>query len=104
MNLCREIDPNMSEPMIIQHLMSGINPEFKKELSRRESSMNTLKEFLKHVKIEQDLYETFEKSRNQSPETQHQPYFDLNRPAIPSLTAMDKQPAQSYYTKQDSRR
>jgi len=63
-NLCHEIDPNMSEPTIIQHLMSRINPEFKKELSRRESSMNTLKEFLKYVKIEQDLYETFEKSRN----------------------------------------
>jgi hypothetical protein len=103
-NLCREIDPNMSEPIIIQHLMSGINPEFKKELSRRESSMNTLKEFLKHVKIEQDLYETFEKTRNRSPETQQQPYFELNRPAIPSLTAMVQQSTQRYYTKQDGRR
>jgi hypothetical protein len=103
-NLCREVDPNMSEPIIIQHLMSGINPEFKKELSRRESSMNTLKEFLKYVKIEQDLYETFEKSRNQSPETQQQPYFESNRPAIPSLTAMVKQSTQNNYTKQNGRR
>jgi hypothetical protein len=103
-NLCREIDPNMSEPMIIQHLMSGINPEFKKELSRRESSMNTIKEFLKHVKIEQDLYETFEKTRNRSPETQQQPYFEINGPAIPSLTALINQSTQRYQTKQDSRR
>ncbi|CAF4711414.1 unnamed protein product, partial [Rotaria sp. Silwood2] len=61
-NLCREIDSNMSEQVIIQHLMSGINPEFKRQLSRRESCMNTLNEFLKHAKIEQDLYDTFEKS------------------------------------------
>jgi len=105
-NLCREIDSNMSDPIIIQHLMSGINPEFKKELSRRESSMNTLKEFLKHVKVEQDLYETFEKSRNVSLEQrqQQQPYFELNHPAIPSLTAMVKQSTQRYYTKPDDRR
>jgi hypothetical protein len=55
--------------------MSGINPEFKKELSGRESSMNTLKEFLKCVKIEQDLYDTFEKSRNLSLETQQKQFL-----------------------------
>lgn len=56
--------------------MSGINPDFRKELSRRESSMNTLNEFLKYVKIEQDLYDTFEKSRKLSIESQQQqPYF-----------------------------
>src|SRR2546430_34082 len=65
-NLCREIDPNMSDPIIIQYLMSGLNPEFKKELSRRELSMNTIMEFLKYAKIEQDLYDTFEKTYNSS--------------------------------------
>ena len=48
--LCREIDPNMPDAVIIQHLMSGINPEFRKELSRRESAMQILTEFLKHAK------------------------------------------------------
>jgi hypothetical protein len=104
-NLCREIDANMSDQMIIQHLMSGINPDFRKELSRHEAAMKTLKEFLKYVKIEQDLYDTFEKSRNLSLETQQQQsYFDFNQPTIPSLTAMIKQPAQNYRTKQDDRR
>ena len=57
--LCREIDPNMPDTVIIQHLMSGINPEFRRELSRRESAMQVLTEFLKHAKIEQDLHDTF---------------------------------------------
>ena len=57
--LCREIDPNMPDTVIIQHLMSGINPEFRRELSRRESAMQILTEFLKHAKIEQDLHDTF---------------------------------------------
>jgi membrane-bound lytic murein transglycosylase len=51
-NLCREIDPQMSNPTIIQYLISGLNPDFRKELSRRESAMNTLDEFLKYAKIE----------------------------------------------------
>ncbi|CAF4751811.1 unnamed protein product, partial [Rotaria sp. Silwood2] len=85
-NLCREIDPAMSEQIIIQHLMSGVNPDFKKELSRRESSMNTSNEFLKYVKIEQDLYDTFEKSRNVSLKSP-QPYYNHDRSSAPSLTA-----------------
>ena len=32
-NLCREINPNMSDSIIIQHLMSGLNPDFRKEMS-----------------------------------------------------------------------
>ncbi|CAF3320149.1 unnamed protein product [Rotaria socialis] len=38
-NLCKEIYPQMSELMMIKHLMSGIHPEFQKELSRRESTL-----------------------------------------------------------------
>jgi hypothetical protein len=49
----------MPDTVIIQHLMSGINPEFRRELSRRESAMQVLTEFLKHAKIEQDLHDTF---------------------------------------------
>jgi hypothetical protein len=93
----------MSEQIIIQHLMSGINPDFRKELSRRASSMNTLPEFLKYAKIEQDLCDTFEKSCNSS-RTPQQPYFD-NNSSTPSFTAMIDKPPQRYsYTAQDNRR
>ena len=87
LNLCREIDPAMSEQMIIQHLMSGVNSELKKELSRREAQMNTLDEFLKYAKVEQDLFDTFEKSCIQPTDPQ-QPYPDMNYPPRSSLTAM----------------
>ncbi|CAF1485173.1 unnamed protein product [Rotaria magnacalcarata] len=60
-NLYKEIDPTMSEQIMIKHLMSGINPDFQKEISGRESTMNTLNEFLKYAKIEQDLCDIFEK-------------------------------------------
>ncbi|CAF4188393.1 unnamed protein product, partial [Rotaria sordida] len=33
-NLCREIDPYMPDSLIIQHVMSGLNPNCRKELSR----------------------------------------------------------------------
>ena len=65
-NLCREIDPNMSDSIIIQHLMSRLNPDFRKEVSRYESCMKVLSEFLKHAKIEQDLCDTIEKPRRLS--------------------------------------
>ena len=55
--LCREIDPKMPETIIIQHLMKGINPEFRKELTRRQSSMTTLAEFLQLAKLEQDIHD-----------------------------------------------
>lgn len=80
----------MSEKVIIQHLMSGINPDFRKELSRRESSINTLNEFLKYAKVEQDLHDTF---RNLSVDPQ-QPCSNYNRPTISSLTATINQPKQ----------
>ncbi|CAF4146648.1 unnamed protein product, partial [Rotaria sordida] len=93
-NLCQEIDPNMSEKIIIQHLMSGINPNFRKELSRRESSINTLNEFLKYAKIEQDLHDKFVRLSFDS----QQRHFNYNHPSIPSLTATVNQPKQ-YYNK-----
>ena len=65
-NLCREIDPNMSDLIIIQHSMSGLNSDFRKEISRHESRMKILSEFLKIAKIEQDLYDTVEKHRRLS--------------------------------------
>ena len=83
--LCRDIDLNMSEKIIIHRLMSGLNPDFIKELSRHESSMNTLCEFLKHAKIEEDLYDTFEKSCHLSLHSQ-QTYFNYDRSAFSSLT------------------
>ena len=61
--LCKEIDPKMPDAIIIQHLMKGINPEFRKELTRRQSTISTLTEFLKHAKLEQDLHDTFTQSQ-----------------------------------------
>lgn len=57
--LCREVDQQMPDTVIIQHLMKGINPEFRKELTRRQTTITTLSEFLKLAKVEQDLHDTF---------------------------------------------
>ncbi|CAF1609988.1 unnamed protein product [Rotaria sp. Silwood1] len=92
-NLCREIDSNMSDSIIIRHLMSGINPDFKKEISRPESCMDVLNEFLKYAKIEQDLYDTFEKSNQLSIENK-QHNININYQQVPSFTAMINQPKQ----------
>ena len=35
-NFCREINLNMSDSIIIQHLMSGLNLDFRKEIFRHE--------------------------------------------------------------------
>ncbi|CAF4639166.1 unnamed protein product, partial [Rotaria sp. Silwood2] len=75
--------------------MSGINPDFQKELSRRRLSMNTLNEFLKYTKIEQDLYDTFEKFHRLSIDS-IKPNFAINHQQIPSLTNMIEPPKQQY--------
>lgn len=69
--LCREVDPKMPDTIIIQHLMKGINPEFRKELTRRQSTISTLQEFLKFAKLEQDLHDTFTQSQETA---QPEPY------------------------------
>ncbi|CAF2820007.1 unnamed protein product [Rotaria sp. Silwood2] len=93
-NLCWKIDSYMSEKIIIQHLMSRINPDLKKELSRRESSINTLNQFLKFAKNEQDLHDTFGSLSLDS----QQRHLNYNHSSIPSLTATINQPKQ-YYNK-----
>ena len=65
-NLSREIDPNTSDSIIIQYLRIRLNPDFREEISRHESCMKVLSRFLKHAKIEQDLYDTVEKLRQLS--------------------------------------
>ena len=67
--LCREVDLKMPNDVIIQHLMKGINPEIRKELTRLQSAMSTPSDFLKFAKLEQDLHDTF----TQSQETTIQP-------------------------------
>lgn len=84
-DLGREIDPQMSHPTIIRYLISGLTPDFQKELSRRESAMNTLNEFLKYAKIEQDLNDTFDKLGEIS--INQQPQFDFNRPLHTATTS-----------------
>lgn len=68
--LCREIEPEMSDSIIIRHLMNGINPHLQKELSRRQPTTLTLPNFLEYAKIEQDLYNTYDKFRKLSLESQ----------------------------------
>jgi len=102
-NLCQEIDSNMSEHHVIQHLMSGLNPKFKKELFRRESSIKTLNEFLKYAKLEQDLHDIYEKDYQSSSEST-QVYPLLDHTSTPSLTAMIKQSRQYYYQKKHTNR
>ncbi|CAF1151250.1 unnamed protein product [Rotaria sordida] len=75
--------------------MSETNPDFRTEISRHESCLNTLNEFLKYATIEQDLYDTFEKSRQLSIES-NQPNFAINCQPIPSLTTMIKQSKQHF--------
>ncbi|CAF4235885.1 unnamed protein product, partial [Rotaria sp. Silwood2] len=98
-NLCREIDPTMSDSTIIQHLMSGINPNFKKEISRHESCLHQLNEFLKYAKIEQDLSDTFEKSNQLSIEHMS-PNIIVNHQQVSPFTAMINRPKQYYNLKQ----
>lgn len=87
--LCQEIDPQMSDLTIIQHIQSGLNPKIRREISRRETAMNSLNEFLKYAKIEQDLYDTFAKLDDMSIELQ-QPQFDLSRlPKMDTVAAID---------------
>ena len=81
-NLCREIDSSISDSIIIQHLMNGINPDFRKEISRHESCTNLLNEFLKYAKTEQDLCDKFEKTRFLSLESQR-PAFAINHTTTP---------------------
>jgi hypothetical protein len=85
-NLCREVDPRMSDPTIIQYLLSGLNLNIRKELSRRESTMESLDEFLKYAKIEQDLNDTFDKFGEIATD-QQQPQFHLNYLSNSTTTA-----------------
>jgi len=84
-NLCREVDSRMSDLTIIQYVLSGLNTNVRKELSRRESAMHSLDEFLKYAKIEQDLNDTFDKLGEIS--IDQQPQFDFNRPLHTATTA-----------------
>ncbi|CAF1539566.1 unnamed protein product [Adineta ricciae] len=85
-NLCREVDSAMPDSTIIQYLLSGLDTNIRKELSCRESAMNSLTEFLKYAKIEQDLNDTFNQTTALSL-NQHQPYFVHHNELNPSFTA-----------------
>ncbi|CAF4018800.1 unnamed protein product [Rotaria magnacalcarata] len=103
-NLCKEVDPTMSDSIIIQHLMSGLNPNLRMELCRHAACIHTLHEFMKYAKIEQDLYDTFGKSRTSSPELTQRPYYELDNTTTPQVTTTIRQPRQQYKdTKQDGR-
>lgn len=71
LELCHDFAPDLPDRVVIHHLMSGLHPELKIELSRRASSLQTLDEFLKHAQIEQDLYDTYKAPHHVSLESQH---------------------------------
>ena len=101
-DLCRDSDSEMSDSTIIQHMMSGINPEFrKKKLSRHSSCMNFLTELLKQAKIEQDLYDTFTKTDQSITEIKAQisPYHLLN-PVV--ATTIKQSIKKQHYTQQNN--
>ncbi|CAF1068318.1 unnamed protein product [Adineta ricciae] len=75
--LCREVDPNMTDAIIIQHLMKGINPEFRKELTRRQTAIATLPEFLRIAKLEQDLHDVFTQSQEVMTQPEAYPMYHL---------------------------
>lgn len=85
-NLCREIDPEMSEHMIIQYLISGIDHRLKKAVSRHAPHMKNLNEFLTYAKIEQDLHETFGKNNCSSSGTEELALNNSNE-SSPLITA-----------------
>lgn len=59
LNLCHDVDPKMSEILIIRHLLSGIRVDQNSELYRNQSSITTLTEFLRYARIEQSLQNKF---------------------------------------------
>lgn len=93
-NLCREIDPQMSEHLIIQYLISGLDQRFEKAVSRHGPHMETLNDFLTYAKIEQDLHETF--GTNNHPPSEIEKAFSSNiEESISSITAATKRKQQS---------
>jgi hypothetical protein len=76
--LCREVDSKMPDTIIIQHLMKGINPEFRKELTRRQTTISTLSEFLKIAKLEQDLHDTFTQVQDTTIQSEVHPMYHLS--------------------------
>jgi Retrotransposon gag protein len=89
--LCREIDSRMPDTVIIQHLMTGINPEFRRELSRRESAMQALAEFMKYAKLEQDLHDTTEQLHEHKIQPQQQ-YLTYHLASNPIYTSSSSKP------------
>jgi hypothetical protein len=59
--LCREIDSTMSDLIIIQYLMSGLQPDLRKELSRRQSTLTSFTEFI--IRLATKFLRFFEKYR-----------------------------------------
>ena len=99
--LCREIDPQMPDTVIIQHLMTGINPEFRRELSRRESAMQALGEFMKYAKLEQDLHDTTEQLQVHKIQPQQQ-YLTYHLAPNPTYTSPNSKPTHIPATIQSS--
>ena len=88
-DLCREIEPEMSDSIIIRHLMNGINLNLQKELSRRQSATLTVSDFLTIAKIEQDLCNTYDKFHKFSFESQQSSIETTPSMGPPVTTAVE---------------
>lgn len=88
--LCRDSFPDLPDEIIIRHLMSGLQPHLKFELSRRESSIHSLDDFLKYAQITQDLYDTYKSSQASSLVSQPSPLLS-NQATISSVAMINTQ-------------
>ena len=63
-NRYREIDLDISDPMIMQDVFNRLNPDFWEEPSSCELVMKSLEELLKYAIVEQHLHDTLENLRS----------------------------------------
>ena len=102
-NLCHETDANMSEQMIIQHLLSGLNRKLKKEVLRHEKSLKSLHDFFNICKIEQDLQDTYSEEEYPPAEMKNSFYIDKQTNGH-SITAATKRINNHNYSEQEEQK
>ncbi|CAF1642410.1 unnamed protein product, partial [Didymodactylos carnosus] len=90
-SLCREVDTGMTERIIVQHLMNGVRPEFRKQLSRHDPQIDQIATFLTVAKKEQDIHEQFEKFQEMKIQPQ-QPYFFMNPESTTLIAVIHQRP------------
>lgn len=57
LDLCEDLFPETSNSVIIDFLLNGLRPEYRREVSRYQSTFSTPNDFLERARIEQSLYD-----------------------------------------------